>query len=163
MKIRHVQIQRFRGIRSLDWSVNSGVVCLIGPGNSCKTTVLDAIGLALSPKWNISFTDSDFFECSVDECLSIRVTVGELPDRLVSFGKFGRYLRGWSGAGGLVDEPVEGTEAVLTIQLRVESSLEPSWTVVTDRNPEGVAIGARDREALGAFHLGGLYLDKVYY
>ena len=41
MLIRHVAVQRFRGIKSLDWHVDGRLVCLPGPGDSTKTTVLD--------------------------------------------------------------------------------------------------------------------------
>jgi len=161
MKIRYVQIQGFRGIKSLEWKVNSSLICLIGPGNSCKTTILDAISLALAPRWGASFTDSDFFDCTTADPLSIAVTVGELPDDLLDENnKFGRFLRGWSAEDGLVDEPSDSIESVLTIQLRVDESLDPTWTVVADRYPEGKPISSHDRELLGAFQLGGSYLDR---
>jgi predicted ATP-dependent endonuclease of OLD family len=43
MQIRNVQIQRFRGIKSLDWCVDGQIICLIGPGDSTKSTILSAI------------------------------------------------------------------------------------------------------------------------
>ena len=50
MKIRHVSVRNFRGIRYLEWNVRSDVVCLIGPGDATKSTVLDAIAYTLSPR-----------------------------------------------------------------------------------------------------------------
>ena len=55
MRINHIQIDNFRGIRHMEWSVRGSVVCLIGPGDSTKSTILDAIEYALSPHWNVSF------------------------------------------------------------------------------------------------------------
>jgi predicted ATP-dependent endonuclease of OLD family len=43
--IRHIRIQNFRGIHKFDWFPSDRVNCLIGPGDSGKTTVLDAIDL----------------------------------------------------------------------------------------------------------------------
>jgi predicted ATP-dependent endonuclease of OLD family len=48
MQVKHLRIERFRGIRELDWSVGGGFICLIGPGDSTKSTILDAIDFALS-------------------------------------------------------------------------------------------------------------------
>jgi predicted ATP-binding protein involved in virulence len=60
MHIRHVHIRRFRGIVSLDWDVKAQLVCLVGPGDSTKTTILDAISYALSPRWSLPIHDGDF-------------------------------------------------------------------------------------------------------
>ena len=61
MQVRHANISNFRGIRNLDWHVPAGFVCIIGRGDSCKTTFLDAVELALSPNGSANFDDSDFF------------------------------------------------------------------------------------------------------
>src|SRR5690606_30065441 len=45
-------------------------------------------------------------------------------------------------------------ELVLSIRLRVDNSLEPSWEVITDRHPEGRQIGSRDRGKFGVTLLG---------
>jgi putative ATP-dependent endonuclease of OLD family len=50
MRIVYVEIDNFRGIRRLRWAPNAKVNCLIGPGDSTKTTILDAIELALNPR-----------------------------------------------------------------------------------------------------------------
>lgn len=161
MKLRHLKIERFRGIKELDWKVGSPFVCLIGPGDSTKTTILDAIDLALSPRWNLSFDDTDFYELKVDEPFSIIVTIGNLPDELKSDAKYGLVARGWNLTEGLHDEPQDGDELVLSIRLKVDSSLEPSWTVFNEREPEGLPIGAKDRERFGCARLGE-YLDRHF-
>lgn len=50
MRIVSVDIEHFRGIKSLRWSPAPGMNCLIGPGDSTKTSILDAIELCLNPK-----------------------------------------------------------------------------------------------------------------
>ncbi|HHE8445362.1 TPA: AAA family ATPase [Citrobacter braakii] len=46
-KIRHIEVENFRVIKKLSWSPSPGLNCLIGPGDSGKSTILDAIDLAL--------------------------------------------------------------------------------------------------------------------
>lgn len=154
MRIHHVQVQHFRGIEHLDWRVRSNFVCLVGPGDSTKSTVLDAIELALLPRWNQSFDDTDFYAADTSRPISITLTVGDLPPEFIDEEQFGLELRGWSETDGLHDEPLEGDTPVLSIRLIVDDSLEPQWTVVNDRKPDGRGISHRDRERLGVARLG---------
>jgi hypothetical protein len=161
MRLRRVQIERFRGIKRMEWDVGGDFLCLIGPGDSTKTTILDAIEMGLSPRWNMTFDDADFYEAKTENPLSITVTVGDLPDELKSDAKYGLLARGRSPTGDLHDEPQDGDELVLSIRLQVGASLEPSWTVINDRQPEGRAIRADDREKLGCTRLGD-FLDRHF-
>ena len=81
MKIRHIKIERFRGIRKMEWRVGGDFVCLVGPGDSTKTTILDAVEFALSPRWNIPFDDSDFYNADTSAPIVITLTVGDRPTR----------------------------------------------------------------------------------
>lgn len=155
MQIRELKVRRFRGIRRFKWRPNGRVLCLIGPGDSTKTTILDAIEYALTPRWSLPLTDVDFYGGKYSGPIEITVTVGELPSALLREEKYGLDLRGWSAEHGLRDEPEGDDEAVLTIQFAADESLEPTWVVVNDRRPEGRSISARDREALGLVRLGG--------
>ena len=160
MKLRHLLIQNFRGIKSLDWLLGNDFVCLVGPGDSGKSTVLDAIDFALSRRWNLSFDDCDFFDCDVTSDILIEATIGDLPERALSDSLFGLRLRGIGGHPRVIhDEPEDGDEEVVTIRLSVTSSLEPHWSVVTDRHPEGMSISASERERFGVARLGD-YLDR---
>ena len=153
--IRHLNIRNFRGVQTLDWHVGGRVICIVGPGDSAKTTVLDAIELALLPRWSTPFTDSDFYQASTLEELMIEVTVGELPNLLAKQEKYGLYLRGYSVSESQIhDDPADEDEDVLTIRLSVDSSLEPQWAVVKDSNPDPRPISWRDRELLGVASLG---------
>ncbi len=157
MKLHRLEVQRFRGIKTLDWRVDGDCVCLAGPGDSTKSTILDAVELVLSPRWNVAFDDSDFFNADASEPLSISATVGALPEEWKHDDKFGLAVRGWNPEGELHDEPADGDEIVLTIRLLVDASLEPTWTVVNDRVPEGRPISAKDRERLGCTRLGDFF------
>ena len=158
MQLRHVNIQRFRGIQSLDWQVDGQLICLVGPGDSTKSTILSAVDYALSPRWKLDFDDSDFYNGDASSPFSITVTIGGLPTEFKSDAKFGLDLRGW-GVNGLNDEPQEEDELVISIQLTVDKSLEPKWLVVNDRRPEGRPISATDRDSLGMVRIGD-FLDR---
>lgn len=149
MSIRHIQVENFRGIKSLDWNIKSPTCCLLGPGDSCKSTILEAIRLALLPSWSYSFSDSDFWQCDTDTPISIKTTVGDIPAHLITENKFGLFLRGWSPEEGLADEPNDQREAVLTIELTVDKTFEPQWRVVNERQPEGKPITASQRTSIG--------------
>jgi len=153
--VYHLKVQNFRGVKSLDWHVDNRVVCLVGPGDSAKTTILNAIEMALLPRWNIPFTDSDFYQSKTDEELVIEATVGELPDAFIKYEKYGLYLRGYSiHERAIHDDPADEDDQVLTIRLTVDSGLEPQWAVVKDSNPDPRPISWRDRELLGVALLG---------
>lgn len=133
-QIRKIEILNFRGIRSLTWMPAPGINCLIGPGDSGKSTVLDAIDLCLGARRNIQFSDADFFNLDVKQAIRICLTVGELDDALMNFETYGLFLRGFDPATGNVeDEPEKELETVLTLTLSVQSDLEPAWTLVSDR------------------------------
>lgn len=159
MQIRHLRIERFRGIKLLDWKPTGDVVCLLGPGDSTKSTIIEAIELTLSPRWDYGFDDSDFYDGNTDTPIVITAIVGQLPDALRADNKFGLDIRGWSQAEGLRDEPEGDDEAVLSIRLKVDASLEPEWTVINDRNPDGRTISSRDRQPLGVLRL-SQFLDR---
>jgi hypothetical protein len=133
-RLRKVQISHFRSIKSLTWSPSPGLNCLIGPGDSGKSTVLDAIDLCLGARRTIQFTDADFHGLDVSEPVSITLTIGELDDALKNFETYGLYLRGFDVATGEIeDEPEKALEPVLCLNLTVGSDLEPAWSLISDR------------------------------
>lgn len=175
-RIRKIEIENFRGIKALDWKPSEGINCLIGPGDSGKSSVLDAIDLCLGARRNLSFTDADFHKLDVSEPIKIKVTVGELNDALKNIDTYGLYVRSFDAKTGEVeDEPDKYGETVLTIQLAVESDLEPNWTLISARAAaqglsRNLSWGDRVRVAptrignMADFHLGwrkGSVLNKL--
>jgi hypothetical protein len=159
MIIRQLEIERFRGIKALSWKLGEGILCLVGPGDSTKSTILDAIDYALSSRWSIPFDDTDFFDGDTSQPFTITATVGNVPDELLKESKFGLHARGWNPADGLRDEPTGNDKLVLSIRLSVDSSLEPVWSVVTDRTPDGVRISSNDRDVLGCTRIDS-FMDR---
>ena len=58
--IRAITIQNFRTIKEFKWHPKPGLNCIIGPGDSGKSTILDAIDLTLGARRSYNFTDADF-------------------------------------------------------------------------------------------------------
>ncbi|MGV8400902.1 ATP-dependent nuclease [Pseudomonas aeruginosa] len=133
-QIVNVDIRNFRSIRSLTWQPSRGLNCLIGPGDSGKTTILDAIDLCLGARRNLSFGDTDFFGLDVTQPIQITLTLGALPDSMKDLDVYGNYLQAFNPVTGQTeDEPGLGLETVLSLRLTVDSELEPSWTLVSQR------------------------------
>ncbi|CAD2245828.1 ATP-dependent nuclease [Xanthomonas arboricola] len=157
-RIRHLAIRNFRSIKALDWAPAPGINCLVGPGDSGKSTILDAIDLCLGARRSISFGDMDFFGLDVSEPIRIAVTLGELPVSLMDIDVYGDFLRGFDADfGDVEDEPGARLETVLTLLLQVGADLEPSWTVVSDRSlQQGLerSLPWKERTALAPARIG---------
>lgn len=161
MKIRKINIKNFRGVKELDWNLpTANIFCLIGKGDSSKSTILEAIRYAFHPHWNLTLSDSDFHLSKVSESIVIEVTIGNLSDEFSSLDKYGHHLRGWDAVGlKLTDEPEDHLESVLTVRLTVDKDLEPKWVVFCDRHPDGVPFKQGDRNKVSV-GLIGAYSEK---
>lgn len=160
MRIRHLYIENFRGIKTLNWTVLGTTICLIGPNNATKTTILQAIEAVLSPKWNLTFNDTDFYDCDIDQKITICATISELPQKLLSLDKYGEYLRGWDSENNIIiDEPTGNNEVVLSIRLTIDNTLEPNWEVYSERNAK--QVNANDRRELGVAYVTA-YVDRDF-
>lgn len=71
---------------------NENFICLIGRGDSGKTSILDAISFVLSPNLNVAFFDTDVFNCEVENPIVIEASVIEPPEYLLQDNKYGMYL-----------------------------------------------------------------------
>ena len=94
-RIRKIEIENFRGIKTLTWCPAKGINCLIGPGDSGKSSVLDAIDFCVGARRMIQFTDADFHQLDVENPIRIAVTLGELDDALKNLETYGMYVRGF--------------------------------------------------------------------
>ncbi|MFM0392901.1 ATP-dependent nuclease [Paraburkholderia phytofirmans] len=96
MHIVALRVNNFRGIRELSWFPNRGVNCLIGPGDSCKTTILDAIDLLLAERQNVTFDDLDFYDANPSNAIRIVACIAEFPRDYLREDRYGLYLSGWN-------------------------------------------------------------------
>lgn len=156
MHIKHIEIRNFRGIKSLKWTVKGTFNCIIGAGDTCKTTILSALDYALAPRTSLSIVDSDFFNQNVNENIVIQVTLTDWDEsdedvrRFFQESKYAQYKCGLNDAGPL---PEPGDVVAVSVSLRVDESLEPKWHIVKGRDEgeetEKKPIYSSDRAVLG--------------
>lgn len=153
MRLWNLKVERFRGIKSLDWTPNGRVCCLVGPGDNCKTTIIEAIGLLGTPRTPL-FDDLDFHGCSPDAGpIVIEGIFGDLPPTLLADNRFGLDLIGIDETGTTHDEPGDHAPGI-RVRLDVDATLEPVWRLISARNPEGRLLSSRDRSNLLVGRLG---------
>ena len=109
--------------------------CLIGPGDSTKTTILDAIELTLNPRTNYLGDDADFYNLDLTDPITITVTLIGIPDEFCTDNRYGLHLRGWDeGTKTLFDEPADGLQEALSIRVEIDATtLEGRWSIFNER------------------------------
>lgn len=121
MFVTNLEIEHFRGIQkgNISFPLDSRVICMIGAGDSTKSTVIKAIEWVFWPSWNLIACDNDFYGCDTSVPIIIRGTFKEIPSKLITEDKFGLYLRKPHVLfePGVNDEPEDGGNSCLTIQL----------------------------------------------
>ena len=162
-KLAHLKISHFRGIESFEQKFGDGITCIIGRGDSGKSTILDAIAYVFSQSWSVHLNDSDFYKCDTSTPIIIEGTVVDIPSDLLD--KFGEHIRGIREDGVIIDnmeaEDATNAESTLTIQLMVTKDLEPSWLVVSNHGVEPTVIRATDRGKLNVFAVSD-YTDRHF-
>lgn len=152
MYIKRVSIKNFRGIKDFDKEFNNRFICLIGNSDSTKTTILDAIEYCLYPYWAIQITDTDFYNCNIEDDIVIRLTIGDVPESLLTEEKYGLYIRK-NVDNEDDDEPAEDDEKFLTIELRINNMFECKWSVINNRS-DGKSISHKDRAEISVARVG---------
>ena len=155
MKLRQLKIRNFRGIRELDWAIKQDMVCLVGPGNWTKSTILEGIDYVLWPSAPLSVSDLDFYQRRIETPIEITAVVTNLPLHLIREDKFGLLLGFWNASDGLHPDDGPGDEKALVIKLSIQKDLEPEWFVKSPQ--EGgrqQRISATDRRLLGGSRIG---------
>lgn len=155
MRVHRLQVKNFRGLKSLDLKLgdDAQVCCLIGPGDSGKSTILTALEWAFWPRYSLSVSDVDFFECAYEEPIEIDVTFSGFPSELTNEDKYCLYQRRID-FDDRHDDPLDDTPVALTLRLRIESDLEPNWYMVKN-GKEPRRVSAADRAKLPVCVVGG--------
>lgn len=147
MRLTNIEIKNFRGIKHsfVSFPNTSRIVCLIGSGDSGKSTLFTAIEWALWPSWNLVVTDTDFYNSDTSNPIEISASITEIPEELLKEDKYGLLLRDLEksmNAGE--DEPTDTGTSILTIRLSIDDTLEPAWSVITNRtDPKPISHGDR--------------------
>jgi len=157
VKIRRIDIDNFRGVRRLSWCLpaDQTFFVLIGPGDATKSTILTALERGLSDRWNITFTDTDFYRGDLDEPIRVRIALTDVPQDLLGIEDLGLHLAGINAAGEWRHDPEEGFEECVIVELRVGADLEPEWVSYRPdaEDEERHALRARHRSRFGAFRV----------
>ncbi|WP_413213314.1 ATP-dependent nuclease [Paraburkholderia kururiensis] len=164
MHIVALRVYNFRGVRELSWLPSQGVNCLIGSGDSCKTTILDAIDLLLAERQNATFDDLDFYDANPTNAIRIVACIAGLPTEYLREDRYGLYLCGWNDVKlEWKSEPAEneGFAPALVLQLDVDDTLEPTWSIHVGRAPDDKSKRVRfaDRKEMAPARLGA-YADR---
>ena len=152
-KIVAMQIKNFRKFEQY-YAVfgNRNVICLIGRGDSGKSSVLDALSYCLSPSWTIPVSDYDFHNCDVSQPIEISVVITETPEDFSLMNKYAMYYSGWNDVECKIgDATDDGCIPALIVVLTVDSSLEPKWEIVNHTSKERIQISAKDRARLNVY------------
>lgn len=161
--LHNLKIKNFRGISDFNQNFSKGITCIIGRGDSGKSTILDAITFVLSSNWSINIYDNDFHLSNINNPIVIEATLVNVPEKLLA--KFGLYIRGVNQEGHIIDdmESEEGLMSIpaLTICLTVSKDLEPIWTIITNRDQEPISISASDRASMNAYAISE-YSDRHF-
>jgi putative ATP-dependent endonuclease of the OLD family len=176
MRVRMLTIRRFRGIEELTFFPTSRNV-LVGPNNAGKSTVLEALDLALHPgvgRPRAVPTEVDYYDRDPGPGFEIEVVVGDLSDTFLA--ESAEALEGWRVEHRDVVPELDGVGIEPCIRLRVRGL--PDLDVVHEHaKPElaGARFGPRLRTKLGwvfdgrqrdpsrqlAFYQGGV-LDRLF-
>lgn len=156
--INRISIKNYRGIKSLTQDFgDERFIILIGRGDSGKSTILSAIYAALSPAWNMVFSDLDFYEQDTTNPIEIELGLNELPKEFLKESKYGLYLQ------NDLSGQVEPKDLTITIRLSVDDTLEPHWTVKSraESDIDDKPISGTDR-ALRAINFITDYTDNQF-
>lgn len=152
-RIIKLKLKNFRGFEESEFSFrNNNLICLIGRGDSGKSTILDAINYVFSPNWKLNFYDHDFYKGNITIPFEIEATIIDPPKELILENKFGLYIRGWNKKTlEIVDELKEGLTEALSIKLIVDKDLQPKWYITNGRIQGDLEIGKNDRSKINSF------------
>ncbi|MGP1582065.1 MAG: ATP-dependent nuclease [Porphyromonas endodontalis] len=167
-RIHQLKIRHFRGIKQFEQCFSdTNLIVLIGRGDSGKSTILKAISLVLSPAWNNTFADTDFYNLDTTLPIEIEVSLRCVPNKLLTDAKYGLYKRLLVN-GEIIDDISKSGEQnsakeedILTIKLVVDNTLQPKWYVVNEREQDNIEISHRDRALLDMFMIAD-YADNHF-
>ena len=162
-KLNYLKIIHYRGVEMFEQTFRDGITCIIGRGDSGKSTILNAIACLFAHTWSIHLTDSDFYGCNMESPIIIEGVVSAIPNELIK--KFRTHLRGILKDGRLIDD-MESEDAIdadpaLSVRLTVGKDLEPIWEVVSYNGEEPSSIKANDRAKLNVYAISD-YTDRHF-
>lgn len=161
-KLFHLHIENFRGIERFDHTFKDGLTCIIGRGDSGKTTILEAISCLLSSSYTLQFNDSDFYNSDVSKPIVIQAILKDLNEEILR--KLGGHIIGIKDGkviNSMLDADAVEAEEAIKIELKVQKDLEPEWSVIGIDGTESRPIRAAERELFNCFYISD-YNDRHF-
>lgn len=159
--IHSVDIKNFRGIEHFETVFKTGLQCIIGRGDTGKTTILEAISFLFSSSYTLQFTDSDFTNGNTNNEICIKAIILNLPNELLS--KYGTFLICIDSENqiieGMEEDRADSSIPALRIVLTVGKDLEPRWEVCARGYNQSVR--ASDRAMFGISFINE-YVDRHF-
>jgi putative ATP-dependent endonuclease of OLD family len=156
--IYRLAIERFRCITRFFWHPAKGVNLILGGGDVGKTTILDAIGLLLSPSNPTTLADTDYHARNIDAGFVIEAIVSLPPESGINQQTKVSWPWDWNGCEAVVptidgDGAMKG-EPVYRLRVRGTEDLELAYEIV---QPDGTAdtLSVGFRRSIGLVRLSG--------
>ena len=156
--IYHLAIERFRCITTFSWHPAKGVNLILGGGDVGKTTILDAIGLLLSPTNLTTLADTDYHARNIGAGFAIEAIVSLPTESGISQQTKASWPWDWKGSEAVVpstdsDGGMKG-EPVYRLRVRGTEDLELAYEIVQpDGTPDSLSVGLR--RSIGLVRLSG--------
>lgn len=96
--------------------------------------------MALSDRWSLSLSDTDFHNADTDQPITIRIAITDLPDDIIRHDILGFELSGIQDDGTLLHDPEDGSDTCIVVQLKVENDLEPEWSLYREGSGESPTV-----------------------
>jgi putative ATP-dependent endonuclease of the OLD family len=151
-------IERFRGIKELSWRPGRGVNVILGGGDVGKTTILDAIGLLLSPVGWANLSDADYNARNIEQGFAMEAVMCLPAESGINNQVKPCWPWEWNGKEAVVPNMLatDGavSEPVYRVRVRGTEDLELLYEVV---QPDGTtdAFSVALRRAIGLVWLSG--------
>jgi putative ATP-dependent endonuclease of OLD family len=154
MQLRQLTILRYRGIETFTWNPAPGLNCLIGPGDSFKTTILSAISLLLAPYPLGACSEFDFHRRRIADGFEIEAYIGSLDLRSLGAEQRLPHLYGWRNHAA-APLPEGDAEPVLRCRVRGTADLELIYELPIDGTDDPPTFTAGLRRKLMLARLAG--------
>lgn len=157
--IRLLRIERFRGIRTLEWRPNEHVNVILGGGNVGKSTILDAIGLLLSPTNSYTLSDADYWQRNVEAEFLIEAIISMPGDGAINHQSAMAWPWEWDGTDAVLPRLADGPLAaprptVYKVRVRGTTELELIYELMQpDDSISTFSVGLR--RSIGLVKLSG--------
>jgi putative ATP-dependent endonuclease of the OLD family len=156
--IYRLAIERFRCIKTFSWHPAKGVNVILGGGDVGKTTILDAIGLLLSPTNPPTLADTDYHGRAIEAGFSIEAVVSLPAKSAINQQTKPSWPWDWNGIDAVVpsidgDAAIKG-EPVYRLRVRGTEDLELVYEIVQpDGTTDNLTVGLR--RSIGLVRLSG--------